>query len=367
MGRHPKHVLVLGSLLSLLLSFASAIHTFGENNSTIQLRARDSTYPFPAAGDGVCYTYVVQEGDTCESVASTRKITADDLVKYNTKTWRWAGCNPMALGSIVCLGPGEIPMPVALPQAVCGPQVPGTQRPANMDDLKSLNPCPSGDCCFANGHCDSKCSSGDSGAVAAVTTTTTEQTVTTTSQEQKISSTATKETTTTKKEEPKTMTTTTKEEEPKTTTTTTKKEEPKTTTTTSRKPVKTFSITAYEGKNCDPDNGNYFVVSGYSADWSPCIDVSSDLPPSDDDAQIWCQYYTNGGFSWSNCSANDLLHPKSWAMRAGGCATFRDRACKEPGGSVYPGTSRPCQDEHTGVLSDDTFGSLSCMSPMDMS
>lgn len=52
-------------------------------------------------------------------------------------------------GDFICLGPGAIPMPVALPNAKCGPQVVGTGRPANMGDLASLNPCPSKDECVS--------------------------------------------------------------------------------------------------------------------------------------------------------------------------------------------------------------------------
>lgn len=33
-------------------------------------------------------------------------------------------------------------MPVALGLAECGPQKVGTARPADMNDLKGLNPCP---------------------------------------------------------------------------------------------------------------------------------------------------------------------------------------------------------------------------------
>lgn len=37
-------------------------------------------------------------------------------------------------------------MPVSLPDAICGPQVPGTVRPNNMSDLDNLNPCLATNC-----------------------------------------------------------------------------------------------------------------------------------------------------------------------------------------------------------------------------
>lgn len=36
---------------------------------------------------------------------------------------------------------------------MCGPQVPGTQRPTNDTDIKDLNPCPLNVCCNVWGQC----------------------------------------------------------------------------------------------------------------------------------------------------------------------------------------------------------------------
>lgn len=38
-------------------------------------------------------------------------------------------------------------MPSVLKNAVCGPQVAGTKRPDNWDDIESLNPCLLNACC----------------------------------------------------------------------------------------------------------------------------------------------------------------------------------------------------------------------------
>lgn len=105
-----------------------------------------STVP-EADGNGYCYTYVVQSiDDTCTSIASEYGITKALIEKYNTYTWGWTGCSGIYQGDIICLSSGEPPMPVALPQATCGPQVPGTARPKNYSEVYSLNPCSSGKC-----------------------------------------------------------------------------------------------------------------------------------------------------------------------------------------------------------------------------
>jgi hypothetical protein len=98
------------------------------------------------SSDGVCATYVVQSGDTCKSISKANRITVADIKKYNMKTFDWDGCDGENEGKFICLSSGEPPMPVALPQAVCGPQVPGTARPSDWSDLASLNPCPSDEC-----------------------------------------------------------------------------------------------------------------------------------------------------------------------------------------------------------------------------
>lgn len=101
---------------------------------------------FPADANGICHTYTVQAGDTCKVIAKNKGITVNDIEKYNKNTFDWKTCALLAQGRFICLGPGQILMPVALPNAVCGPQVPGTARPHDMSNLRELNPCPSHQC-----------------------------------------------------------------------------------------------------------------------------------------------------------------------------------------------------------------------------
>lgn len=106
-----------------------------------------SVLPPQASSDGMCYSYIIQGTDTCDRIAQANGITVAEIEQYNTNTYAWWGCNgEFYQGTFICLSPGNPPMPVALPQATCGPQVPGTTRPEKWSDLASLNPCPSDAC-----------------------------------------------------------------------------------------------------------------------------------------------------------------------------------------------------------------------------
>lgn len=101
----------------------------------------------PVAGaDGICFTYTVQWGENCAKIAESHSVSVSDIEVWNTGSWGWSGCPNIAQGDFVCLSSGALPMPKALPNAVCGPQVPGTMRPTDYADLSSVNPCPKGQC-----------------------------------------------------------------------------------------------------------------------------------------------------------------------------------------------------------------------------
>ncbi|CAI7624333.1 unnamed protein product [Penicillium viridicatum] len=101
-----------------------------------------------ANSNGLCYKYVVQAGETCSVIAQAHSITTADIETYNARSWAWPGCGHISQGSFICLSSGEPPMPVALPNAVCGPQVPGTARPNSWSDLASLNTCAANELLF---------------------------------------------------------------------------------------------------------------------------------------------------------------------------------------------------------------------------
>lgn len=110
----------------------------------LPIQKRDAT---PVVGaDGICFTYILQAQDSCQALAQQYSLSVPDIDSFNSQTWGWSGCDNIKQGSFICLSPGDPPMPVALGQAICGPQVPGTARPKQYFDLASLNPCPPGKC-----------------------------------------------------------------------------------------------------------------------------------------------------------------------------------------------------------------------------
>ncbi|KAJ4157870.1 hypothetical protein NW754_009520 [Fusarium falciforme] len=110
--------------------------------------------PEPNA-DGTCKTHLIENGDSCDSLAKKNGVTAKDIEKWNAKkTWAWTGCKDMLIGYNMCVGPGSAPMPPPQKGAECGPLVPGTKPPKDSStSLADLNPCPLKACCSNWGFC----------------------------------------------------------------------------------------------------------------------------------------------------------------------------------------------------------------------
>jgi hypothetical protein len=77
----------------------------------------------------------------------SNSITVADLEARNKQTWGWGGCSRLQAQQSICLSTGTPPMPAPVQGTVCGPQVPGTQKPPAGTSLASLNPCPLKACC----------------------------------------------------------------------------------------------------------------------------------------------------------------------------------------------------------------------------
>ncbi|KAL4744337.1 hypothetical protein BDW72DRAFT_212797 [Aspergillus terricola var. indicus] len=125
--------------------------------------------------DGSCATYTIVADDSCSAIAAANDLTVDEIESFNTETWGWNGCDTLWVGTIICLSTGDPPMPAPLDNAVCGPQVPGTEAPTNGTALADLNPCPLNACCDIWGQCgitaefctESESESGAPGTAAA--------------------------------------------------------------------------------------------------------------------------------------------------------------------------------------------------------
>ncbi|KAK4200586.1 killer toxin subunits alpha/beta-like protein [Triangularia verruculosa] len=116
--------------------------------------AGDLPIPKPDA-NGNCATYKVLSGDSCWSITNALSglISVDDLEKYNKNTWGWGTCNNLQPNTLICLSSGAPPLPLPVPDTVCGPIKPGTTRPPAGTNLASLNPCPLNACCGVWGYC----------------------------------------------------------------------------------------------------------------------------------------------------------------------------------------------------------------------
>lgn len=103
--------------------------------------------------DGTCATYVIKQGDSCDSITAANHLQTDDLSKFNDKiTWGWSGCSSFQAGLTICLSTGAPPMPAPVPNAECGPMKSGSKRKGN-ESLATLNPCPLNACCTIWGQC----------------------------------------------------------------------------------------------------------------------------------------------------------------------------------------------------------------------
>ncbi|CAG8207143.1 unnamed protein product [Penicillium salamii] len=103
--------------------------------------------------DGSCATATVGDGESCSTIAAANGLTEKDIDGFNKKTWGWTGCKNIFKDSVICISKGSPPMPAEVSDAKCGPQVPGTKPPKDMEKLADLNPCPLNACCNTFGHC----------------------------------------------------------------------------------------------------------------------------------------------------------------------------------------------------------------------
>jgi hypothetical protein len=140
----------LSSFLALpFISGAVALLESG-NDTLLSMALHKRDAALKATPDGICHANTLQAGETCAALAIRYGITTANIETWNTGAWGWTGCNGVKQGDFICLSSGNHPMPVALPNAICGPQVPGTARPTGLSDLASLNPCASSQCVSTN-------------------------------------------------------------------------------------------------------------------------------------------------------------------------------------------------------------------------
>ncbi|KGO78087.1 Peptidoglycan-binding Lysin subgroup [Penicillium italicum] len=348
-------------LLSVLFSHIATAqygHGFGDSHGhSLSKRA-----PSGPSGDGICHTYIIQEGDTCVKLAERYQLTTSNIETWNAGSWGWSGCAKIKQGDFVCLSSGAFPMPITLPNAVCGPQVPGTMRPAKYSDLASLNPCPSNQCCAKSGQCGTlsdfcdvspigscifNCGTKNATKSAASGTTT-------------VKSTTTSKTTSTSKST--TASKITKVVEEMVTRTSIKMVQPPDKTKTSVAPTATWQITIYEKGGC---KGDYFSVQGHeNQNVGGCIVLADNTDTKISDTTTSCRWWSNGGLNWGTCASSKLVNARSFFIKSGTCSVFSGKKCQNEDwvGETYA-PFKGCQDGNTGYMSPPEkakWGSLQC-------
>ncbi|KAJ5779772.1 hypothetical protein N7457_007492 [Penicillium paradoxum] len=310
--------------------------------------------------NGLCASYIIQGYDTCKLIAKAHGITEADIERFNKNTWSWLGCRQLYQGDFICVSTGNPPMPMALPHATCGPQVPGTVRPKNWADLAGLNPCAAPQCCSWWGACSntrSVCELGSrappGGATATIKAPTTPpksiaskpkptggaaagtkataKPATTQAAKPKTTQAATSKSTTSKS-------TTSKATTSKGTTTT------KPTTTKPGFPVLTaqpsdhykgpwgeipWQFTIYTEKDC---KGDYYHIEGYNRRYNDTMEMCSALRGGKlsskwSEQGLTCKWWTDGGFTWKPCDKSPLEKPGSWIVKDGFCEGFTESEC----------------------------------------
>lgn len=133
----------------------SSVSSPEQSNSTLNTRSSYQRRSLGPYANGTCYTYNVQMGDSCWAIGQEYSITEDDINSFNNNTWGWYGCDDLQAGSSICLSTGNAPFPSSVANAVCGPQVPGTDftGTTNAGEWAALNPCPINVCCDIWGQC----------------------------------------------------------------------------------------------------------------------------------------------------------------------------------------------------------------------
>ncbi len=97
--------------------------------------------------NGTCFSHYVEPGESCSVLGAANSLTNAEIESFNKQTWGWQGCSNVQAYQKICLSTGAPPMPAPIPNAMCGPQKPGSVQPPAGIALASLNPCPLNACC----------------------------------------------------------------------------------------------------------------------------------------------------------------------------------------------------------------------------
>ncbi|GLI78013.1 hypothetical protein PoHVEF18_006310 [Penicillium ochrochloron] len=272
----------------------------------------------------------------------------------------------------------EPPMPASLAGAVCGPQMPGMQRPGNWADLKSLNPCPLNECCSSYGQCGNTpefCTSSVSTSSVQGTSLSPKSSTSTVfirvpvtgnpipwmqlvaaASKHSTQSSVSKSTSTGDSTSSKHSTSTSTTDSTKTTQSMTK-----TTSTTTSATSDTWLIRIYSKENW---KGAYYVVQGHNEHvTNECLNLHGRLSGLFDGDKPSCRWFPDDGSAgWEACDKSSLKSPQSWSVESGTCTVYDNDTCKSDGyGQVYSSWDKKgCENMKDSKWNPKTWAALEC-------
>lgn len=132
-----------------------------------------------------------------------------------------------------------------------------------------------------------------------------------------------------------------------------------TTTPAAPIPTATWTIAIYSEPNCA---GDYYSLEGYNIDSSAdqCLVLRGGDLPQTSNASTSCRWFTNGGFSWDDCSTSTLTQPLSWSVLGGVCTAYDTNTCTDDGNADAYDPTQGCHSYSASNLDIKTWISLRC-------
>lgn len=107
----------------------------------------------------------------------------------------------------------------------------------------------------------------------------------------------------------------------------------------------------YNDINCE---GDYYVVEGTPSAGSGCISIQNGHLSTSSNDDLWCRYYTDGGFNSTSCDGGDVFKVQSYYLHGGTCLGYEhDCGDSTPGGESmsFMGSGSQCN-----VISPGAWG-----------
>jgi chitinase len=138
-----------------------------------------------------------------------------------------------------------------------------------------------------------------------------------------------------------------------------------TTTSAAPTPTATWSIAIYSEVDCA---GDYYVLDGNDIDSSDdqCLVLRDGNNPQKSSTGSSCQWFTNGGFDWADCSTSNLTQPLSWSVLGGVCTVYDTNTCTDNGDAQAYAPAQGCHNYNASNFDTKTWTSLQCGAQPDI-